>query len=82
MPEGTVLNLRHPAPERTLGDGQPRRGHRVGALALAVRARRGAMLVPVGVFGAADPKSGRRFVFYESYCGGWAAVNPRTAPTP
>ena len=74
VPEGTVLNPRHPAPVNARSVTVNRVADTVlGALALAVPARVGAQCcgVPVGVsFGGTDPKSGRGFVFYESYCGG------------
>ena len=54
-------------------DGEPHRDTVMGALALAVPAQVGAQCcgVPVGVsFGGVDPRTGRNFVFYESYNGG------------
>jgi N-methylhydantoinase B/oxoprolinase/acetone carboxylase alpha subunit len=49
----------------------------LGALAQAVPDRIGAQScgVPTGVsFGGVDPRTGRSFVFYESYCGGMGAT--------
>jgi N-methylhydantoinase B len=78
VPEGTVLNPRHPAPVNA----RSVTVHRVadvvlGALALAVPERLGAQScgVPTGVsFGGVDPRTGRNFVFYESYGGGMGAT--------
>ncbi len=74
VPEGTLLNPRHPAPVNARSVTVNRVADTVmGALALAVPAKVGAQCcgVPVGVsFGGIDPRSGRSFVFYESYNGG------------
>lgn len=74
VPEGTLLNPRHPAPVNARSVTVNRVADTVlGALGLAVPERVGAQCcgVPVGVsFGGADPRTGRNFVFYESYCGG------------
>jgi len=74
VPEGTLLNPRHPAPVNARSVTVNRVADTVmGALALAVPAKVGAQCcgVPVGVsFGGMDPRSGRNFVFYESYNGG------------
>jgi len=73
-PEGTLLNPRHPAPVNARSVTVNRVADTVmGALALAVPAKVGAQCcgVPVGVsFGGVDPRTGRNFVFYESYNGG------------
>ncbi|MBI3067583.1 MAG: hydantoinase B/oxoprolinase family protein [Betaproteobacteria bacterium] len=74
VPEGTLLNPRHPAPVNARSVTTNRIADTVlGALALAVPERVGAQCcgVPVGVsFGGINPKTGRTFVFYESYNGG------------
>ena len=74
VPEGTVLNPHHPAPVNARSVTVNRVADVVlGALALAVPERLGAQScgVPTGVsFGGVDPRTGRNFVFYESYCGG------------
>jgi N-methylhydantoinase B/oxoprolinase/acetone carboxylase alpha subunit len=74
VPEGTILNPRHPAPVNARSVTVNRIADAVlGALALAVPTRVGAQCcgVPVGVsFGGVNPKTGRNFVFYESYNGG------------
>jgi N-methylhydantoinase B len=74
VPEGTLLNPRHPAPVNARSVTVNRVADTVmGALALAVPAKVGAQCcgVPVGVsFGGMDPRTGRNFVFYESYNGG------------
>ncbi len=74
VPEGTLLNPRHPAPVNARSVTVNRVADAVlGALALAVPEKVGAQCcgVPVGVsFGGTDPRTGRGFVFYESYCGG------------
>ncbi len=74
VPEGTVLNPHHPAPVNARSVTVNRVADVVlGALALAVPERLGAQScgVPTGVsFGGVDPRTGRKFVFYESYCGG------------
>lgn len=73
-PEGTLLNPRHPAPVNARSVTVNRIADTVmGALALAFPERVGAQCcgVPVGVsFGGIDPRTGKSFVFYESYCGG------------
>lgn len=78
VPEGTVLNPRHPAPVNARSVTVNRVADVVlGALALAVPERLGAQScgVPTGVsFGGIDPRTGRNFVFYESYCGGMGAT--------
>lgn len=74
VPEGTLLNPRHPAPVNARSVTTNRIADTVlGALALAVPERVGAQCcgVPVGVsFGGINPETGRSFVFYESYNGG------------
>ncbi|MBI4191082.1 MAG: hydantoinase B/oxoprolinase family protein [Betaproteobacteria bacterium] len=74
VPEGTLLNPRHPAPVNARSVTVNRVADTVlGALALAVPERVGAQCSgqPTGVsFGGVDPKTERNFVFYESYCGG------------
>lgn len=74
VPEGTLLNPHHPAPVNARSVTVSRVADAaLGALALAVPERVGAQCcgVPTGVsFGGVDPKTGRNFVFYESYCGG------------
>ena len=74
VPEGTLLNPRHPAPVNARSVTVNRVADAVlGALALAVPGRVGAQCcgVPTGIsFGGVDPRTGRNFVFYESYCGG------------
>jgi N-methylhydantoinase B len=74
VPEGTVLNPRHPAPVNARSVTVNRVADVVlGALALAVPERLGAQAcgVPTGIsFGGVDPRTGRNFIFYESYCGG------------
>ncbi len=74
VPEGTLLNPRHPAPVNARSVTVNRVADAVlGALALAVPERVGAQCcgVPTGIsFGGIDPRTGRSFVFYESYCGG------------
>ena len=74
VPEGTILNPRHPAPVNARSVTVNRVADAaLGALALAVPERVGAQCcgVPVGVsFGGIDPRSARNFVFYESYNGG------------
>ncbi len=78
VPEGTVLNPHHPAPVNARSVTVNRVADVVlGALAQAVPDRIGAQScgVPTGVsFGGVDPRSGRSFVFYESYCGGMGAT--------
>jgi N-methylhydantoinase B len=78
VPEGTVLNPRHPAPVNARSVTVNRVADVVlGALAFAVPGRLGAQScgVPTGVsFGGLDPNTGRNFVFYESYCGGMGAT--------
>jgi N-methylhydantoinase B len=78
VPEGTVLNPHHPAPVNARSVTVNRVADVVlGALALAVPERLGAQScgVPTGVsFGGIDPRTGRNFVFYESYCGGMGAT--------
>ena len=73
-PEGCLLNPHHPAPVNARSVTVNRVADAVlGALALAVPEKVGAQCcgVPVGVsFGGVDPRSGKSFVFYESYCGG------------
>jgi N-methylhydantoinase B/oxoprolinase/acetone carboxylase alpha subunit len=74
VPEGTLLNPRHPAPVNARSVTVNRIADTVlGALALAVPTHVGAQCcgVPVGVsFGGVNPKTGKNFVFYESYNGG------------
>ena len=74
VPEGTLLNPRHPAPVNARSITVNRVADvALGALAFAVPDRLGAQAcgVPTGVsFGGVDPRTGRNFVFYESYCGG------------
>ena len=74
VPEGTLLNPRHPGPVNARSVTVARIADTVlGALALAVPERVGAQCCgqPTGVsFGGVDPRTGRSFVFYESYCGG------------
>jgi N-methylhydantoinase B len=78
VPEGTVLNPHHPAPVNARSVTVNRVADVVlGALAFAVPERLGAQAcgVPTGVsFGGVDPRTGRNFVFYESYCGGMGAT--------
>jgi N-methylhydantoinase B len=78
VPEGTVLNPHHPAPVNARSVTVNRVADVVlGALALAVPERLGAQAcgVPTGVsFGGIDPRTGRNFIFYESYCGGMGAT--------
>jgi N-methylhydantoinase B len=78
VPEGTLLNPRHPAPVNARSVTVNRVADvALGALAFAVPERIGAQAcgVPTGVsFGGVDPRSGRNFVFYESYCGGMGAT--------
>src|SRR5262249_15711264 len=78
VPEGTVLNPHHPAPVNARSVTVNRVADVVlGALALAVPERIGAQScgVPTGVsFGGRDPRTGRNFVFYESYSGGMGAT--------
>jgi N-methylhydantoinase B len=78
VPEGTVLNPHHPAPVNARSVTVNRVADVVlGALALAVPERLGAQAcgVPTGVsFGGVDQRTGRSFVFYESYCGGMGAT--------
>lgn len=78
VPEGTVLNPHHPAPVNARSVTVNRVADvALGALALAVPDRLGAQAcgVPTGVsFGGIDPRTGRNFVFYESYCGGMGAT--------
>jgi N-methylhydantoinase B len=78
VPEGTVLNPHHPAPVNARSVTVNRVADvALGALALAVPERLGAQScgVPTGVsFGGVDPRTGRNFVFYESYCGGMGAT--------
>ncbi len=78
VPEGTVLNPHHPAPVNARSVTVNRVADvALGALALAVPERLGAQAcgVPTGVsFGGKDPRTGRNFVFYESYCGGMGAT--------
>ena len=73
-PEGCLLNPHHPAPVNARSVTVNRVADAVlGALALAVPEKVGAQCcgVPVGVsFGGVDPRTGKSFVFYESYCGG------------
>jgi N-methylhydantoinase B/oxoprolinase/acetone carboxylase alpha subunit len=74
VPEGTVLNPKHPAAVNARSITVNRLADAVfGVLAQAVPGRVGAQScgVPVGIsFGGVDPRSGERFVFYESYGGG------------
>lgn len=78
VPEGTVLNPRHPAAVNARSVTVNRVADVVlGALAQVVPDRIGAQScgVPTGVsFGGIDPRTGRSFVFYESYCGGMGAT--------
>ena len=73
-PEGTLLNPHFPAPVNARSVTVNRIADVVlGALALAFPERVGAQCcgVPVGVsFGGMNPRTGKSFVFYESYCGG------------
>jgi N-methylhydantoinase B len=74
VPEGTVLNPRHPAPVNARSITVNRVADAVlGVLAQAVPEKVGAQScgVPTGVsFGGIDPRNGESFVFYESYGGG------------
>jgi len=74
VPEGTILNPRHPAPVNARTVTLQRVVDVIhGALALAVPDRVGAQCsgATVGVsFGGIDPRTGRNFVFYEAFCGG------------
>lgn len=74
VPEGTLLNPRHPAPVNARSVTVNRIADVVlGALAKAVPEKVGAQVcgVPTGVsFGGIDPRTNRSFVFYESYGGG------------
>jgi N-methylhydantoinase B/oxoprolinase/acetone carboxylase alpha subunit len=74
IPEGTLLNPRHPAPVNARSVTVNRVADVVlGVLAQVAPERVGAQSsgVPTGVsFGGVDPRTGERFVFYESYCGG------------
>jgi N-methylhydantoinase B/oxoprolinase/acetone carboxylase alpha subunit len=74
VPEGTLLNPRHPAPVNARSVTVNRVADVVlGALALAMPDKVGAQCcgVPVGVsFGGVNPRNNRNFVFYESYNGG------------
>jgi len=74
IPEGTILNPRHPAPVNARTVTLQRVVDVIhGALALAVPDRVGAQSggATVGVsFGGVDPRTGRSFVFYEAFCGG------------
>ena len=78
VPEGTLLNPRHPAPVNARSVTVNRIADAVlGAFAQAVPEKVGAQVcgVPTGVsFGGIDPRTGRSFVFYESYCGGMGAT--------
>jgi N-methylhydantoinase B len=78
VPEGTLLNPHHPAPVNARSVTVNRVADvALGALAFAVPERLGAQScgVPTGVsFGGVDPRTGRNFVFYESYCGGMGAT--------
>jgi N-methylhydantoinase B/oxoprolinase/acetone carboxylase alpha subunit len=78
VPEGTLLNPYHPAPVNARSVTVNRVADvALGALAFAVPERLGAQScgVPTGVsFGGVDPRTGRNFVFYESYCGGMGAT--------
>jgi len=78
VPEGTLLNPHHPAPVNARSVTVNRVADvALGALAFAVPERLGAQAcgVPTGVsFGGIDPRTGRNFVFYESYCGGMGAT--------
>lgn len=81
VPPGTVLNPHHPAPVNARSVTVNRVADvALGALALALPERLGAQScgVPTGVsFGGVDPRTGRNFVFYESYCGGMGATQAR-----
>lgn len=74
IPEGCVLNPKHPAPVNARSVTVNRLADAVlGALAQAVPDKVGAQCcgVPTGVsFGGTDPRNGENFVFYESYSGG------------
>jgi N-methylhydantoinase B/oxoprolinase/acetone carboxylase alpha subunit len=74
VPEGTLLNPRHPAPVNARSVTVNRIADTVlGAFAKAVPEKVGAQVcgVPTGVsFGGVDPRTKRSFVFYESYGGG------------
>ena len=78
VPPGTVLNPNHPAPVNARSVTVNRVADAVfGAMALAFPERLGAQAcgVPSGVsFGGINPRTGRSFVFYESYCGGMGAT--------
>ncbi len=78
VPEGTVLNPHHPAPVNARSVTVNRVADvALGALAQVVPERLGAQScgVPTGVsFGGVDQRTGRNFVFYESYCGGMGAT--------
>ena len=78
VPEGTVLNPHHPAAVNARSVTVNRVADVVlGALAQVVPERIGAQScgVPTGVsFGGVDPRTGKSFVFYESYCGGMGAT--------
>lgn len=78
VPEGTLLNPRHPAPVNARSVTVNRVADVVlGVLALAIPERVGAQAcgVPTGVsFGGINPRNGERFIFYESYCGGMGAT--------
>ena len=78
VPEGCVLNPKHPAPVNARSVTVNRLADAVlGALAMAAPDKVGAQScgVPTGVsFGGVDPRSGDKFVFYESYSGGMGAT--------
>ena len=84
VPEGTVLNPIHPAPVNARSVTVNRVADVVlGALAQVVPDRIGAQScgVPTGVsFGGIDPRTGRSFIFYESYCGGMGATDTGDGP--
>ncbi|MBI4528211.1 MAG: hydantoinase B/oxoprolinase family protein [Deltaproteobacteria bacterium] len=79
IPEGTLLNPVYPAPVNARSITVNRVADTVlGAFALALPDRVGGQScgTPTGVsFGGVDPRTHRRFVFYESYCGGLGATN-------
>ena len=81
VPEGTVLNPRHPAPVNARSVTVNRLADVVlGVLAQAVPEKVGAQScgVPTGVsFGGIDPRTNESFVFYESYSGGLGATRIR-----
>ncbi len=79
IPEGTILNPRHPAPVNARTVTLQRVVDTVhGALALATPDKVGAQCsgATVGVsFGGIDPRTGKNFVFYEAFCGGMGGTH-------